>query len=460
MNSHYSNFYKAGLVTWLLLALLIHSESHGYADEPGWQAGFAKVVITPDEPMWLTGYGGRSRPAEGKVHDLYARAVAIKDGGGHQVVFISLDLIGVPAEMARVVSEAAAQKHGLNRADIMLCSSHTHCGPALDQRLSHMLAMNEEDWKQVRKYQQQLNAKLKDLVDLALADLQPARLSTGGGICRFAANRRQPRGLGPYDHDVPVLRITAEDGTTLRGVIFGYACHSTTLSFYKWCGDFPGFASLYLEERYPGATALFFAGCGADQNPLPRRKLDLAKKYGRMLALSVENVLESATRSVPARVQTDIEWIELEFDRMPTRVELEEQLASGSRYVRSRAALLLSEMEANGSLPKTYPYPVQVWDLGDDLTWAALGGEVVVDYALRLKRELGESRTWVAGYANDVMAYIPSERILQEGGYEGDSSMVVYQQPSRWKPGLEDKIVDTVRRLSSELKSRSNAVKR
>jgi hypothetical protein len=446
------------MVTWLLVALSIHSESDGYAGEPRWQAGFAKVVITPDEPMWLTGYGGRSRPAEGKVHDLYARAAALKDAGGHRVVFISMDLIGVPAEMARVVSGAAAQKHGLDRADIMFCSSHTHCGPALDQKLSHMLAMEEADWKQVRTYQQQLNAKLKDLVDLSLADLQPARLSAGRGICRFAANRRQPRGLGPYDHDVPVLHITAEDGTTLRGVIFGYACHSTTLSFYKWCGDYPGFASLYLEERHPGATALFFAGCGADQNPLPRRKLELARKYGRMLALAVENVLSSKTHPVPARVQTEIEWIEIEFDRMPTRAELEAQLSSESRYVRSRAALLLDEINVNGSLATTYPYPVQVWELGDGLTWAALGGEVVVDYALRLKRELGESQTWVAAYANDVMAYIPSERVLKEGGYEGDSSMVPYQQPSRWKPGLEDKIVDAVRRLSSGLKSGSNAV--
>jgi neutral ceramidase len=93
-----------------------------------------------------------------------------------------------------------------------------------------------------------------------------------------------------------------------------------------------------------------------------------------------------------------------------------------------------------------YPYPVQTWILGDGPKWAFLGGEVVVDYSLRLKRELGDGNTWIAGYSNDVMAYIPSERVLTEGGYEGASAMLYYTLPSAWAPGLEDKIVGEVKR--------------
>ncbi len=88
-----------------------------------------------------------------------------------------------------------------------------------------------------------------------------------------------------------------------------------------------------------------------------------------------------------------------------------------------------------------------MWKLGTELTWVALGGEVVVDYSLRLKSELGQGKTWVTGYSNDVMCYIPSERVLEEGGYEGASSMIPYQQPSSWKKGLEARIVDTVQAL-------------
>src|SRR5450759_3419782 len=100
------------------------------------------------------------------------------------------------------------------------------------------------------------------------------------------------------------------------------------------------------------------------------------------------------------------------------------------RYIAGRAKLLLKQIEEQGSLRQTYPYPVQAWQLGTDLTWVALGGEVVVDYSLRLKRELGP--VWVAGYANDVMAYIPSLRVLKEGGYEGGGAMVYYGLPTVW----------------------------
>ena len=101
-------------------------------------------------------------------------------------------------------------------------------------------------------------------------------------------------------------------------------------------------------------------------------------------------------------------------------------------------------------------YPVQAWRLGNRLVWVALGGEVVVDYSHRLKNEIGaairepgtEKSVWVTAYANDVMAYIPSERVLSEGGYEGDTSMIAYGQPAKWAPGLEDKIVKKVKELA------------
>jgi neutral ceramidase len=142
--------------------------------------------------------------------------------------------------------------------------------------------------------------------------------------------------------------------------------------------------------------------------------------------------------------------VELEFHQLPTKEQLQADLKNSSRYTRGRAKLLLSEWERDGSLPKSWPYPIQVWKLGKSINWVALGGELVVDYQLRLKRELGENSTWVTGYANDVMGYIPSERVLEEGGYEGDTSMIVYQLPSKWKAGLEDQIVSTVHRLAKQ----------
>ena len=438
----------------LIALVMVCTTTVVFAAKPAkatWQAGFAKVVITPDEPIWMDGYGGRSRPAEGKVHDLYAKTAALRDPSGKLVVFVSTDLIGVPIKMSRLIAAQMKKRHGLEREDIMITCSHTHCGPALDHKLSHMLDMKANDWEKIFKYQDQLNQKIMAIIDGAIKDLQPARLETGIGNCGFASNRRAPKGLGPYDHEVPVLRVTSVDGAKLRGVIFGYACHNTTLSFYQWCGDYAGFAQIHLEDRHPGAVALFFAGCGADQNPLPRRKVELAQKYGRMLGVAVDKVLDSKMQPVEGSAGSAFKEIDLTFDRLPSQKELEAQLKSGSRYTRARARVLLHELQENGKLQPTYPYPVQVWRLGNAVTWVTLGGEVVVDYSIRLKKELGQGRTWVTGYANDVMSYIPSERVLQEGGYEGDSSMIVYQQPSKWKAGLEDQIVDTVHALNKEL---------
>ena len=443
---------RQALFTGLLLlvppacGLTVHAADS--SNDPGaWQAGVSRVVITPPEFMWMSGYGGRDHPAEGKVHDLYARATALRDPKGETVVFVATDLVGVPRSMASTVSAAAEKKHGLPRSGLMIACSHTHCGPALDDRLSYMLDMKEADWKQIREYQAWLNGKVTEAVDAAVADLKPARLSTGSGVCRFAANRRTPKGIGPYDHQVPVLKIESPDGSKLRGLVFGYACHNTTLGFYQWCGDYSGFAQLYLEDRHPDSVAMFFTGGGADQNPLPRRTIELAQKYGRMLAVSVGQVLDEPMQQVTGELASSFEEVELKFHQLPTRDQLQASLKSSSRYEQARAKLLLSEWERDGSLPETWPYPIQVWKVGNGLNWVALGGELVVDYQLRLKRELGENSTWVTGYANDVMAYIPSERVLEEGGYEGDSSMIVYQLPSKWKAGLEDQIVSTVHRL-------------
>jgi len=134
---------------------------------------------------------------------------------------------------------------------------------------------------------------------------------------------------------------------------------------------------------------------------------------------------------------------------VPTREQLTKDAESKDRYVAGRAKLLLSQLDRDGKLPATYSYPVQSWRLGDGLQLVLLGGEAVVDYSLRLKRELGPS-TWVAAYSNDVMAYIPSRRVLTEGGYEGGGAMVYYGLQAPWAPEVEESIVGTVHRLTDD----------
>jgi hypothetical protein len=194
---------------------------------------------------------------------------------------------------------------------------------------------------------------------------------------------------------------------------------------------------------------LFWAGCGADQNPLPRRSVELMHGYGRQLADAVDGALRGLRTPIGATVESDYKEIPLPFAALPSRAELELS-ATAERPQGPWAKYLLSVWDSQGGLPATYPYPIQVWRLGDDLTWLFLGGEVVVDYALRLKSELSGKNTWVASYSNDVMGYIPSRRVLAEGGYEGGLARFPYGLPAVWDAKVEHDIIGAVHDLVGE----------
>jgi hypothetical protein len=444
-----------------LFAVVLCASAVSGAD---WKAGVAVRVITPAEPMWLAGYGARTRPAEGKLQDLYVKALALEDPAGGKLVLVTSDLVGIPRALGEAVAAEVRKRTGLARERLMLTVSHTHCGPVLSDNLADAYNMPAEEAKKIAPYTQKVRGWMVEVVVKALADLRPARLAVGRGTARFAVNRRKPtpKGFinaanpgGPVDHDVPVLRVSGPDGK-LRAVVFGYACHNTTLQFYRWCGDYAGFAQEQLEKKHKGATALFWTGCGADANPLPRSTVELCRKYGKELADAVDAVLGGDLTPVTGTSAARYATIPLSYAAVPDRGKLNADVLSKNFSLRQRARRLLKELDEGRKIDEAYRhYPVQVWRLGEQVTWVALGGEVVVDYARRLKKELaGKRAVWVAAYANDVMAYIPSERVLKEGGYEGDTSMIPYGLPSKWAAGIEGRIVGKVQELVKEVAGR------
>ena len=424
-----------------------------------WQAGVAQVEITPQQPMWMSGYAARDRPAEGKLHELYAKALAFDDGEGRKAVLVTTDLCGIDRDLSVRACDRIAIHHGLVRAQIALNVSHTHTGPVVGNNLRSMYFLDEKQSKLVSDYTRELEDKLVQVAGEALRSMQPVRLEYALGKATFAVNRRNNKEeevpalkqknqlKGPVVHDLPVMAVRPMGDAGYTALVFGYACHATTLSFYQWSGDWPAFARIDLEKRFPGTSAFFLAGCGADQNPLPRRTVELADRYGKEAAFGVEQALKQLT-TVSGPLKTAYSEIAIPFAAVPTREQLDKDATSNDKYVANRAKMLLARLEREGRLKPNYPtYPVQVWKFGEDLTLVMLGGEVVVDYALRLKKELPDGKTWVAGYTNDVMAYIPSERVLKEGGYEGGGAMIYYGLQSPWAPGVEELIVKEVRRL-------------
>jgi hypothetical protein len=249
------------------------------------------------------------------------------------------------------------------------------------------------------------------------------------------------------DQNVPVLRVSSAEGKKDLAVVFGYNCHCTTLGLQKISGDYAGYAEQYLEEAHPGMTALFMNGCSGDQNPYPRGTHRLAQVHGRSLATAVEAALTTTLKPLHGKIRAVYREIPLAYDTLPTREQLLQRSRSSNTRDAAYAARILSRIDKEGSLPASYPYPVQVTRLGDELTWITLGGEVVIDYALRLKREIADPIVWVSGYSNDVMAYIPSLRVWKEGGYEAGDAMKGGTHPTRWSDRTEDQIVSTVLEL-------------
>jgi neutral ceramidase len=418
-------FGSISVVACLAPVLPIAADAPPTAD---WKAGVASVVITPTQPMWMAGYSSRTAPSDGVVTDLKAKALAIEDGGGTRAVIVTADLIAIPRVLREAVAQQAAERFQLDPAGLLLNCSHTHCGPVVkdDLELSVMYQLEPDQRQRVEGYFVELRDKLVALIGDALAALQPARLGYSHARCGFAMNRRlpTPEGFqnspypdGPVDHDVPVLRVETTD-EKLLAVAFGYACHNTTTGIQQFNADYAGYAQAAIEQTHPGATALFIMGCGGDQNPYPRGQIEWAQRHGQSLANAVEAALLPAARPVRGPLRCGLEQIDLAFVPV-SRGELLARMESADHYERRAAAILLKEAETLGKVRDTYPYPIQVLQIGGDLTLVALAGEVVVDYSLRLQRELGTMPLWVAGYSNDVFAYIPSERVLAEGGYEG-----------------------------------------
>jgi len=469
MNRHATRrkFFKRSALAISAVSALFRPQSVYSGDEnpitANWNAGVARAIITPETSVWLAGYGSKRAP-DGKLHDLWMKALAFDDGNGNRAVLITSDFQGVPKMMSDRVFGQLLEKYQLERSQIMFTFSHNHCGPRLGDDLIDYYPVEAEQEQLVTEYTDRMVERTVQLVGDALSRLAPANLRIGNGYTTFAVNRRNNREpdvpdliakgiplVGPVDHNVPVLTVTRPDGK-LEAVLFGYACHPTTLSFMTWCGDYPGFAQLEIETRHPGTTAMFVNTCGGDQNPLPRRQVELCEKYGHMLAVAVEDVLTQPLKPVSSGLKTAFELADLPYLNVVSREELTGLLQDSNELKARWAKRLLAKLDAGEEFSSTYPYPIHAWQLGSEMLIIGMGAETVVDYALRFKAEFGEG-TWVCGYADDMISYIPSRRVWQEGGYEGGSNLYEYGRPAfRWAGDIEDRISAVVQKLVNQVR--------
>ncbi|MCC6589941.1 MAG: neutral/alkaline non-lysosomal ceramidase N-terminal domain-containing protein [Bryobacterales bacterium] len=423
--------------------------------QAAWQAGVAAVDITPRESIWMAGYAARTKPSEGVRQPIWAKALALRDDSGRTAVIVTLDLVGIRRTMAEGIAANIQRKHNIPREAIWFNASHTHSAPLVGVSPSYNFGeYSEKQAPVIQRYTLEVATKIEAVMEKAIIAMAPATLQFQQGLAGFAVNRRRVGHReypGPVDHDVPVLAVRSAEGQ-LRAILFGYACHNTVLGDYMINGDYAGYAQAELQRRYPGAVAMYVQGAGADSNPLPRRKVEHAERYGMTLADAVDEVVAGRMRAVDSKLKIGMQIVDLKWAGPRTKPELEERLKSTNERTRGHAQRLLKALERDGQVAETYPYPIQAWKFGDQFTVLTLAGELTVDYSLRFKRQYGPDTTWVAGYSNDVFGYIPSLRVLKEGGYEGGEAFLFGSLPGPFADDVEDRISGGVEKAIAGLK--------
>ena len=369
----------------LILALLLNGNDCT-ADAPLWRAGVARTTITPEGSYWMAGYASRKWPSEGTLQDLYAKAIAIDDANDSRIVIVTMDLLVITKKMSDSICTRVKQEYDLPKSRLLLNCSHTHCGPEVRLYREQVHNIPSVFAKKMHEYVKTLEDKLVGLVGAAIEKQRPAHLSISQSNAKFAVNRRNNREAdvvalrkdrklkGPVDHAVPVMQVCDQDGKTIA-ILFGYACHNTVLSFYETsgdcagfaqqyieeshpgafyetCGDYAGFAQQYIEESHPGAQAMFVMGAGGDQNPLPRRRVEYVRQYGKALAAAVEQALAKPQRAVDGSLHTARSDAQLEFQPHADRDALKRQSESKNQYQRWKANYILSELDAGREIPR------------------------------------------------------------------------------------------------------------
>lgn len=445
-----------------LLLVLTPLVAFGWMSVPSfaqdqWLAGAAKEDITPTEPVRLSGYAVRAQSTSKIADPLSVRVLYLEHANSKPLMLVSLDAIGIAPSMTEQLARYAEREFKIARAELALCTTHSHSAPHLDGALTNLYSIPQtpDEIEATRRYTAFVIDRTMAAMKKAWQQKSPAKVTHAEDQAGFAKNRRKVTNAqysgftdasdGPVDQKVRILKVTHKDGKPIAAA-FQYACHCTTISpdLNQISADWAGLAATQIESDWSGAIALPIIGTGADANPNPRGSYENAQAHGKELAIAVLRGLNGDQKQVPAPTTVAFAYTGLEFER-PDRNKLQQMLESKTYQERNFAKSMLDILKVKDRIPESYPAPAHLWAFGNELAWVFLGGEVVVDYQMRLERELNQfANVWVAAYTDDVFAYVASERVRSEGGYEVDGSMLYYNQPGRWVSGTEDKWVRAV----------------
>ncbi len=452
------------LSRWIKAALVL---TLAHSANAALHIGVAETDITPKRPIHLINQL-TAKESEGVHQSLQAKALAFTDPERKSTsVLIVFDGIGVPPRATSEVRRRLAPR--LPPQNITLCATHDHCAPHLSGLLPGIFgdALPAAHQKRVDEYTERLTDELTALADNAIKDCRPRRLFRGTGKVGFAINRRKvvdgrwtgwgDDPDGAVDHSLPLLCVRNPDGG-IAAILVSYACHNTSIGGRDFdnriSGDWVGYAREAIERDHPEAIALVALGCGGESRPNQHGGIETARLFGELVGNEAARLTATGLTEIHSPPTCRTGAVTLPLSPPPDRESLlaiaQTRATARSRPAKARARIaadLLNLRERNVPAPLGLNYEIQTWSFGSEMTLVFLPGEVVVDYARRIRREFGPS-VWPVAYANDLPCYIPSRRIVAEGGYEADQSMAYYGRLQTLLPSTEERIFKELRRQS------------
>jgi len=392
------------------------------------RAGTAQLPITPPVGVDLSGFVAREQPSTGVHDELFVRALYL-EGAGERLLWLHCDLLALDREQVARTRQALGESLGLEPRQILLTTTHTHSGPAT--------VLLRQCGTVDPGYLRMLDGWLLTAGRCAVADHRPVTMRFAEERCTLAQDRRQPSLLAHTDYRLPVLTLMNEKGSYMA-VIANYPMHNVALSAENRLisADMAGAAAEWARQHLPGAPVVLMTNgaCGNLNPPSLSANPQGMEDYGRQLG---EAILRGAhdgevclapslgvglqTLSLPLTPLSQ-EQVLAEYDQLAKMVLLDRWQVAMRQWRDDTLALL--EQGAPSDEPWAVPIDIQALRIGP-VRFAALGAEVFSRMADEL-RAIHGPHTYVVGYANGDIGYLPFREAYPEGGYEVETAFKFY----------------------------------
>jgi Neutral/alkaline non-lysosomal ceramidase. len=427
------------------------------------RVGIDKRLITPEPGICLVGFEVTERKVVNVHDDLYVTTMVLQQGS-KKAVIICADVLGLGEILVSDIKSDINKRFGFSEDEILLSYSHTHSGPMLHENISPV--MGEINSEYLKFFLECILCSVAS----SLSNMEDVDIYTGRTVCDIGINRRRivdgksqfaPNEWGAIDKEVLVAKFVKDD--IVKAVVYNYACHPSILNSTWVTADYPGKAREIIEDSCGNDVKVFFLqGCCGnirartmEGGEFRRGSMDDIEKFGEILGQAVADVCKGKMKKMRPDLYTSITKVILPLNEIRSKNEYEDLLLDERFRVRVWAEKVLA---GYNNLSNQIPYSIQKFSVGEGFHIIGMEGEVSIEYGIRIKQALINDFVMTAGYCNWVMGYIPTKKMLGEGGYEPEDSIYYYMLPCQFHESVEEIINDALDTIFESIEEKCSEV--